>query len=188
MKTLVLFGRSPFINQVDAAAIASHYETAAINQAPCRVDYLFSLFDDFPANDPSTIVFGHWQRDTPAGATKLSLQPSREPLLTNESRGGFPLVGIFAFSATAALNWAILQGYERVYLVGIDHVESDTCFHHWDGSDSPNTRLQPCAHQDLKQFVYACAAHIEIYQTNPAVSDAWEIPFAAIDQLYSPPA
>jgi hypothetical protein len=87
------------------------------------------------------------------------------------------------FTPSLAINWAILKGYKKAYLVGIDHVESDLEFKHHDGINHPSA-MGPASHKSFKQYVYNCARHIKIFQTNPAVAKDWQLPFIEIEALY----
>ena len=181
MTDCVIFGRSPFVNQVDCVALAARFHTIAINQAPCRVNTLFSLWDAPPDPAPADQVFVHWESNHPG--TKIATRGSHVPFLNGETRDGFPAVAWIAFSVSAVVNWCLIQGFERIYLVGVDHVDSDGQFKHWDASQSPKRSLLSCCHQDLKRFIAECSKYAEIYQTNPTVAPHWPIPFKSISSM-----
>lgn len=183
MKTLVIFGRSPFINTVDCAALAARFDTAAINQEPVPCKFLFSLFSDPQPLSQETQVFTHWEKPAHPGGQRIALRYAPVPFLHDETRDGFPCYAHVAFTASEVVNWALRQGYGRILLVGVDHVETDSQFVHWDGSVSPNDKLRPVLHRDLKSFIRECARRAAIYQTNPAVADDWNLPFLDLATL-----
>lgn len=186
LKTIVVFGRSPFINEVDCAALAERFDTAAINREPVPCDYLFSLFDEpQPLSAPQ--IFTHWEKPPHPLGFKIAIKASPEPFLNGETRSGFPCYAFQSFTASAVVNWAIRQGYERIILVGIDHVETDKQFTHWDGTTSANDHISELNHQALKSFIEFCSEYVEIFQTNPAVKNDWALPFMSIADLLAEP-
>lgn len=181
---LVIFGRSPFLNTVDTAKLLSKYTTIGFNQFGrlFEPDFLF-FFDQWYGGfiGNPVVYFPHWFKQ--GKGIKYMPKPSDKPLLSGSKQDGMIVLGHKYFTVSIALNWAILQGFKRIYLVGIDHIESDEKFEHNDGTGC-QSRLTVKAHQGLKRFVYACAEHVEIYQTNPAVKGDWELPFIDIEELY----
>jgi hypothetical protein len=94
-------------------------------------------------------------------------------------------VGFKYFTSSIALNIAFLNQFTKTYLVGIDHVESDVSFQHFDSEPAdPNIVLNPSIHQAFKQWVGRASQYMAIYQTNSAVKDDWPLPFIPIESLY----
>ena len=155
----------------------------SINRQPVESDYLFSLFDK-PTTFGKVATFVHWESNHGLdNVTKIALKPSDIPLIEPIERDGFPCYGWKFFTVSAVCNWCIREGYTDVYLVGVDHDENEKQFTHFDDTISPNKTLHVSHHQGIKMFIYECAMHTNIYQTNPAVRDKWELPFVDIDTL-----
>lgn len=188
MRNLIMFGRSPFVNTVDVAALHYRYETLGFNHFGKKhpVDYLFSLNEYIEPISPRTRVFGHYEHDSPVGVKKIAYSADTGPCLVPEYKNGFRCYAWYSFSPTAALDWAIAEGFDQVFLVGIDHVETDKRFEHNDGiDDHRGQNMIPELHQRMKSFVYACAQHMEIFQCNPAVKDQWKLPYRSVEDLLS---
>lgn len=198
----ILFGNSPFLHQVDIERLLPRYATVGFNGFGQHypVDALF-VFDRWFDTGLAKSCFHPVH--IPAGATcrgrttAFTHRASPKPFLPNDQKrfaqqkhlrtASFPILAFKYFTPSIALNWLLLQGcFQRVYLVGIDNVETDTRFQHHDGAVC-NSQLTPKAHQAFKQYVYECAKHIEIYQCNPAVADSWKLPFKDVEALYGPP-
>jgi hypothetical protein len=178
---LIIFGRSPFLNAVDLTRLSA-FSTIGFNQFGrlFEPDFLFfydEWYDGFLGNP--TVFAPHWFKQD---CIKYVPKPSDFPL-SRRYQGSNICLGHRYFTVSVALNWAILEGFKRVYLVGIDHVETDERFTHHDGTPC-QSRLTPQAHKKLKQYVYNCTQHIDIFQTNPAVKDGWELPFVHVEELY----
>lgn len=183
-KELVIFGRSPFVDTVDIPNLCQNYTTLGFNQfgRHHKVDYLF-FFDAYyyGYKAGAAVYMPNWFEQK--SGIKYIRKPSVKPIF-GQQQDGMPVLGHKYFTVSLALNWALLQGFEKIYLVGIDHVETDTAFVHHDGDDCPSN-LTPDAHGRLKDYVYACAEHAEIYQCNPAVADDWKLPYRDVKTLYS---
>lgn len=184
----ILFGNSPFINKVDIPALMGRY-TIGFNGFGVHhpVDAVF-CFDRWFEPGQAGVIWhpNHISPAHRANARAFAYKASPMPLVPARLQDGNPLFGFKYFTPSIALNWAILAGFKRVYLVGVDNIETDTKFQHHDGAGC-NSQLTPAAHRDFKKYVYACAAHIDIYQTNPAVRNGWALPFQDIEKLYANP-
>lgn len=179
---LIIFGRSPFLSTVNIPALLSVYTSIGFNEFGrlFEPDYLFfydAWYDGFIGSPE--VYAPHWFKQ---GCNKYVPKPSDSPLV-GKLQNGMPCLGHRYFTVSVALNWAILQGFKRIYLVGVDHVEQQGRLEHHDGTLGISD-VQPEAHKRLKQYVYNCTRHAEIYQTNPAVMDGWELPFRNIEELY----
>lgn len=180
---LVLFGRSPFINRIDVIEIARRYKTVGLNHfgESYGVDYLF-YFDRFIENwkgTPELFIPAWFPQYCPG--KRYRTQVSDGPIFPAQSD---PMIlGHKYFTASLAINWAILQGFKTIYLVGIDHVETDKAFQHFDNIDHP-VNLTAKAHECFKNYVYNGNKYVKIIQTNPAVKDAWDLDFINFEALY----
>lgn len=183
---LIIFGRSPFINQVDVPRLLDSFTTVGFNhfgKYHC-VDYLF-FFDDFYDGfyGPRKGLFiPEWFAENLPG-TRYAPKPLDRPLLKQTEGEKILQLAHKHYTASLALDWALLQGFSKIYLIGIDHVETDRAFAHHDGIDG-YAELTPQSHRDFKEFVHNCAAHADIYQCNPAVADQWLLPYKDVRDLY----
>jgi hypothetical protein len=189
MKPLIIFGRSLFINDVNVARLIEKYDTVGFNNFATQypVKYSFTFDKYFSPIDPRTITFIDARKSLrPADAIPVIMVPRLDPIpeRTFDNKGYLQL-GRTNFTPCLALNYAIIEGYTDVYLVGIDHVPTDTKFAHYDGIDSRfGQNIQPILHEWFRTYVYNCAKYVKIYQTNPAVKDSWNLPFINIETLY----
>lgn len=182
----IIFGRSPFIEQVNVAALLPNYTTFGLNQfgRHHRVDYLFFHDAYYAGYKPTSVWMPDWFPQQ--HGSKYHRVKSDKPLLGQVQKEGALCLGHALFTASLALNFAILKGFKTIYLVGIDHVETDKEFHHHDNDDRPSA-LTPVAHRVFKQFVYNCADHADIWQCNPAVRADWQLNYKDIRELYHAP-
>jgi hypothetical protein len=175
MKSAILFGRSEFINQI---SISPSWALTLIgcNSCPIKVNHLF--FYDGIKPQENGILHGPIQRK--GGHEPFKAVGADRPIIRKYTREGIEILGFNCFTPSLALNWLINRHYERVWLVGIDHRDDD--WTHCDGHQAKQPSSE--ANAKFKTYVANCARHLEIYQTNPAVRDAWPIPFMEMDQVY----
>lgn len=178
----VLFGRSPFIHQVEVDRI--NITKIGLNHfgKTYRVDHLFffdAYFDGYKT--PCEVHFPHTFPPQHEGH-RVVCRPNDRPIL-GQLQDGFPVYGHKYYTASLAINWAILAGYTKLYLVGIDHVVTDTSFCHFDGHDV-KSELTPESHQRFKKYVYNAKKYINIYQCNPEVAPYWDLPYKDVKDLY----
>jgi hypothetical protein len=189
MKPLILFGRSLFINDVNVARLIEKYDTVGFNNFATQypVKYSFTFDQYFQPLDEKTVTFVDCRKQLrPQGAIPVMPIGSYEPIPTRTFNDeGYLKLTRTNFTPCLALNYAIIEGYTDVYLVGIDHVAADTKFAHYDGIDSRfGQNIQPILHEWFRTYVYNCTKYMKIYQTNPAVKDSWNLPFVDIETLY----
>ncbi len=181
---LIIFGCSPFINQVDIPPLLERYDTIGINNFAryYPVDVVFSFDDRIPGHRAlHAFVPNYLAKDGEIPYIPVS---SDSPLQGWQREKGVVKLGFKHFTVSLAVNWALLKGYKKIYLIGVDHVETVTSFTDFDGTYHP-AELTQDAHRGLKQFIYRCAEQCEIYQCNPAVRDFWELPFKDVSDLYA---
>lgn len=187
MRRLVIFGRSPFVNRINVQRIIDNNVTCGLNNfaESYEVHYNFCWKEFLMPMSLQTNVFYHFEEDENRLGEKYKPIASREPLLEMKIQDGIIHLAKANFIASVALNWGILLEYDEICLVGIDHVESDKSFMHFDGKyDEYGNTMTPEMHKEFKQYVYECAKHVRIYQTNPAVKDDWNLPYKDIGELY----
>jgi len=179
---LVLFGRSPLISQVDVVEIASRYKTVGLNYfgQSIAVDYLFyfDLFIEGYKGNPELFIPAWFPAKHPG--TRYRTKMSAEPLAYKSDTG--LVLGHKYFTASLAISWAIMQGFNCIYLVGIDHLETGRSFQHFDKIDRPSI-LSEKAHEGFKNFVYNANKAIPIFQTNPDAKKYWDLPFKHYEEL-----
>lgn len=182
---MIIFGRSLFLNDVDIPNLIKNYTTMGFNQFGRNYNPSYLVFYDsyYMGFDPrSLVLMPKWFPQK--HGIKYAPKPSAKPFL-QESKDvdGFLQLGHKYYSPSIGINYAILKGQRDIYLVGIDHVESDKSFVHFDGEESKPT-LTPDSHIRFKEYIYNCAKHVNIYQCNPAVKDQWALPYKDIEELY----
>lgn len=185
-RDLILFGNSPFLYEINIPALL-HHHTVGFNGFGQHqsVDELFVFDRWYDPGKAKRIWHPEHIKSQNAYSSSFVYKSAQKPFLTKQkSENGLPVFAFKYFSPSVAINWALLEQFRAIYLVGIDHIETDTKFQHHDGADC-QSQLTPEAHRAFKKYVYSCAQHIEIYQTNPAVRDGWELPFVDIKTLYA---
>lgn len=197
MREVIIFGRSPFINSVNVDALLARYKTIGLNSfgQVYPVDYLFAFDVYYPPSShrAGELFCPHWLLNGPGtGIVPKAGKPLFDKGYQSVVPNGpmFLMLGLAYFTASLAVNWAVLEGFKKIYLVGIDHVETDTGFHHFDNGaeEAGLTHFTPESHRALKKFVTQCARAAEIYQCNPAVRDDWDLPYKDIAELYDIPS
>lgn len=184
-RELTVFGRSPFIDQVDVPRLLQKRASLGFNHfgKMYQVDYLFFYDQYFDGHKPAKVFTPFWFPEDKQGDVLFAPKPSERPLRKLDYQDGAIMLGYKYFTVSSAVNWAVLAGYQDIYLVGVDHSGSGT-MKHFDGIET-NQQILPEAHQRLKRFIRSCSRDdVKIYQTNPAVRDDWELPFKPIEELY----
>ncbi len=184
-KPCVLFGRSPFIDQVDVAQLCKKRTSVAMNSFGTMhaVNHLF-FYDDYFEHLPGPRIHTpYWFKRK--GDTLFCARPADRPYTKQVYQDGYAVLAFRYFVTSIALNWAILQGFRDIYLVGIDHKETAGKMPHFDGP--PGRFVSACAHRKFKQYVRRChnaLPYVRIYQCNPAVKEQWALPFKSVEDIY----
>lgn len=188
----IIFGSSPFINTLDIPALCADYYTIGINKFPVhhRVDCAIQYDEPihYPVLPPEIWAPFHWRPDERSEFDNVYvvLTGEEHPVYGKKLNiHGARHVAMRYFTASIAANIAIWKGLDAIYLVGVDHKESDTHFDHFYPED-PNPDVMFCreAHQALKQFILECSHFTPIFQTNPEVAHEWPVPYKDINELY----
>lgn len=179
---LIIFGNSPFIHKVDVLKLIRLHSTLGFNTfaSSFPVDYSFTLNKYIRPLSDKTMTMVHWEDSTaPEWTIPLKMKPSKEPFL---DPGLLPWC---CFGVSVAIPWAINIGFKDIYLVGIDHVETDEVFEHFDlVKDDRGKVMKPEIHQELKEYINKCQQFANIYQCNPDVAKDWPLPYKDIKELY----
>jgi hypothetical protein len=187
-KHVVIFGRSPFIHSVDVERLTARHVSIGFNSFgdSFSVDHLF-YYDDWYGfgRDPKTLIHvPSWFKQADNRIVRYQPRPYERPIRRLLFDQGCRVLSFRYFTASVALNWAILNNFGKIYLVGIDHREDEQHLAHF---DAPASKMKTTAraHQAFKQYVYHCqGAGVEIFQCNPDVAEQWQLPFKQVESLY----
>ena len=190
---IIIIGGAKFVNDVDLKRIDfDKYDIMAINRPPVGIPchILIAHDADFRAVHTQKEV----QETLKKGLNPVFIAPKTE--FIHETTGwewkfdyintdkNKKLVGFCLYTCSSAVNFALLRGYENVYLVGVDLAEDNKPFTHWHGVTNLISVPTTCAKQ-AKEYIYRYKRWLNIYQCNPDVAPIWEVPYCPIDQLYS---
>lgn len=158
MKELIIFGRSPFINDLKLENIDyNRFDVCCINYPikNIKVHYVVSA-DDWvmPKLAPKT----EWISQN----TGYNLVKTDE-IIQEQKKLSWRL-----FSSSLAVNFAISRGYKTIYLAGVDLIEDNKPFVHYDGiiNEKP-ARIETV--QKEKDYIKKLAQvyNVDIFQLNP---------------------
>lgn len=157
MKELIIFGRSPFINKLKLQNINyERYDICCINYPipNIKVNYVVSA-DNWvkPVLAPKT----EWI------STNTGWEIIKRPdlIIQEEQRLSWAF-----YSSSLAVNFAILRGYKTLYLGGIDLIEDNMPFVHYDGIiNKKAASIESVAKEKI--YIKELAKDINIYQLNP---------------------
>lgn len=159
MKELIIFGRSPFINKLKLKNIDyNKFDVCCINYPieNIKVHYVVSAdWHVMPILAPKT----EWVSSN----NGWNFIKSKEII---QEQG---LLSWCMYSSSLAVNFAISRGYKTIYLGGVDLVEDDKPFLHYDGVINKNIATSSGC-QNEKDFIKALGKkfNVEIYQLNPS--------------------
>jgi hypothetical protein len=137
---------------------------------------------------PEIWVPWQWTESQRALGTKGYVIASHdEPICAKQyNQAGYLHVGMRYFCASMAVNIALLQGHTAIYLIGIDHVETNQRFEHYDINDQDSdVCFTAASHRGIKDFIAQCNQHVPVYQCNPVVANDWPVPYKNIEELYA---
>lgn len=185
MSEVIIFGRSPFIHQVDVPRLLPHYTTIGINRfsQDFATDYCVAFDDPIePCKAKHKLYPERFKTDfpsiSPQGIIWYTPRIGRPDLLDS-----YMALEFSGFTVSVALNYALLMlNPSAIYLVGIDHNEQDAAFKHYDGVDGYG-ELTPDRHRDIKTYIAGKSGILPIYQTNPD-AQGWNLPFKNLEELY----
>lgn len=159
MKELIIFGRSPFINRLNLDKLDyTRFDICCINKPIYglkRVDYLVSA-DDWvkPELPPET----EW----------ISVNNGWDIIKTEKIIREEHKLSWKHYSSDLAVNFAILRGYKTIYLAGIDMVEDDKPFVHYDGViNKQKASADGCRDEKEHIKLLARESNVKLYQLNP---------------------
>lgn len=170
MKDCLVIGRSPFVNKVDWS----------------RIDFnkYFVICINYPVPDiPVDIVVARDDAPNPvlAPATKFISPKTNYNFVEKATESND--IEFCCYTSSSGVYIAFKMGFKRVFLIGIDHVEDDKPFIHYDGIVN-NGVATSLSNRLCKNYICQYKSKMDIYQTNPTVKEQWDLPFLDIATLY----
>lgn len=179
-KTLILFGRSPFINEIkdDIPKLIQKYHCMGCNYF-CEtfpdVEYVVFYDDITPKVKPESIIITnikHFQDNTKR-CYKLchehkniefyTINKIDDDFSTGDSRLNFCI-----HTPSMALNWAYKKGFKTVILAGIDLIKNTP---HFDAETAPDAKFpnfnDSAIERARKHLTDVASRYLKIYQLNP---------------------
>ncbi len=156
MKELIIFGRSPYINELNLSKIDyDRFDVCCINYPipDIRVHYVVSA-DKWvmPVLAPKT----EWISQNTGWEFKKT-----ENVIRQENKLSWRY-----YSSSLAVNFGVLKGYKTIYLGGVDLIEDNKPFNHYDGIvNKRKVDASSCVAE--KEYIKELAKNINIYQLNP---------------------
>lgn len=156
MKALIIFGRSPFINELRLENIDySKFDVCCINYPIPNIKVHYVVSAD------------HWVKPILAPKTEWISENTgwkfkkTENIIREDKRLSWRY-----YSSSLAVNFAILRGYKTIYLAGIDLIEDNKPFTHYDGIVNKR-KVDASSCVEEKRYIKELARDVEIYQLNP---------------------
>jgi len=172
----IIFGDSPYINQIQDFSFAKNYNTIAVNRFDkCECDYRFANDQETIAEISNKNLSGKWcflkrSVDSLIVANKLFFD-NYFVIRTYLEFEGSPQFEPYKngrlldcrSSAMPAINFAIQRGARNIYLIGIDFNWTKGHFY------NPKPTYKPLNHIcELRKYVKQMAQHSNIHRVNPA--------------------
>lgn len=168
MKDCLVIGRSPFINQVKWN----------------RIDFnkYFVICCNYPVPDiPVDIVVARDDTPRPVLAPATKFISPRTGYKFTETPVEEKDIGFCCYTSSSAVWLSKRLGFDKSFLIGIDHIEDDKPFKHYDGIIN-NGIASAFSNKLCKEYIQKFSG---VYQTNPTVKEQWDLPFVDISTLYS---
>ena len=179
-KTLILFGRSPYINEIkdEIPQLIKKYHTMGCNyfcESFPDVEYVVFYDDIAPKVKPeSTIVTNvkHFYDDKKV-CYKLCHEHKNIELYTinkvnDEFSDGDSRLNFCIHTPSMALNWAYKKGFETVILAGIDLIKNTP---HFDADRTPDATCpnfnDSAIDRARRHLTEVASRYLKIYQLNP---------------------
>lgn len=156
MKELIIFGRSPFINELRLENIDyDRFDVCCINYPIPNIKVHYVVSADCwvkPILAPKT----EWISENTGWEFKKSAKIIRE-----NKRLSWRY-----YSSSLAVNFGISRGYKTIYLGGVDLFDKNEPFNHYDGV----MNIKPAsidATSGEKLYIKEMAKDVKLYQLNP---------------------
>ena len=159
MKELIIFGGSPFINRLNCSNIDyNRFDICCVNkpiEGLKRIDCLVSA-DEYV------------KPEIPEGCEWVSVHNGWDIIKSEHIIQQYKRLSWKHLSSDLAVNYAILMGYKTIYLAGVDLVEDDKPFYHYDGIvNKRKTSADICKDEKEHIKLLAREANVKLYQLNP---------------------
>lgn len=163
-KKIIILGRSPFINNIDFKKIDSQeYSVCVINHAhpDCKnFSYLVSADEATRYNKPTE--FEWISRYT--GWTFKYHQKGKDIILKENE------ISWRHFSSSIAVSFAILRGFEEIYLAGVD-LSGNKKFKHFDGTSTSKVIDEKICNEEKSFIKSICLLHgVKLFTLDPNIS------------------
>ena len=191
MKDIIIFGSSPFINEISdlIPELMEKYDSIGINVFPAfypAVKHWF-FYDDKMIGLIKTHYKGqilHTRYDLREKITNLGVKPEDLEIF-------YPACEIFPkdkkdflyfknYTITIAIDWCIKNGYENVYLAGVD-MDSEEWYHFYDTYCMHRTKIKGL--ERTAKAIEELQKHINIFQLNQKTNKVQKLPISDIEKL-----
>lgn len=178
--TLIIFGRSPFINEIrkDIPEIIKNWHTVGINYF-CEtfpdVEYVAFYDNILPIIKDSTIITDYQNKDNEVvkSHNHLLYYVKKDDWCFSECE---PTLHLCVHTPSMVMNWAYLKGYKNVVIAGIDLIPDTP---HFDSSKKIfSERSIEVARRHLEKV---CTKYLNVYQLNP--NSYLDLPKLSINSL-----
>lgn len=179
-KTLILFGRSPFINELRPAIpqIIKKYHTMGCNyfcESFPDVEFVIFYDDIAPKVSEKSIIITnieHFRNDKKKCYELCHSHKNIEFYTINKDGRDFSIgdsrLNFFIHTPSIALNWAYKKGFKNVVLGGIDLGVNKQHFDYATTPDQNNVTINDKDMQKARKHLTDVAGkYLRIYQLNP---------------------
>lgn len=178
--TLILFGRSPYINEIknEIPLLIKEYHTMGCNYF-CEtfpdVEYVVFYDDITPKVNPESIIITnvkHYQ-DITKKCYKLCHEHNNIEFYTvnkddDEFSTGDSRLNFCIHTPSMALNWAYKKGFKTVILAGIDLIKDTP---HFDADTAPDANYpnfnDSAIGRARRHLTEVASRYLKVYQLNP---------------------
>lgn len=174
-KTLVLFGRSMFINEIRdyIPFLIEHLHTMGVNSFCNHFETEFVIYiDDFPPKirEHQTVItnISHYHKRNSMSYNFLAEHQKKELYILEKDYLRFSdssyKLNYFFHTPTMALNWAYIKGFKNVVLAGIDLNFADK--RHFDNVNFDPNWLEKDVLKARWHLENICTKYLNIFQLN----------------------
>lgn len=166
-KDCLIIGRSPFVNNVKWNKV--------------DFDKYFVICCNYPVpNIPVDIVVARDDAPNPVLAPATQFISPKTGFKFVENAKEEKEVEFCCYTSSSAVWLSKKLGFKHSILIGIDHIEDNKPFTHYDGI--VNTGVASALSNRLcKEYISRFSG---IYQTNPTAIKQWDLPYLDISTLY----
>ena len=178
--TLILFGRSPFINEIkeEIPLLIKKYHTMGCNyfcESFPDVEYVIFYDDIVPKVKPESIIVTnvrHFQDSSKKCYTLCQSHVNAEFWTINKNFDSFEIgnqkLNFCIHTPSMALNWAYQKGFKNVVIAGIDLIINTP---HFDADSTPDAQCPNFNHSAIARarhhITHVATQYLNVYQLNP---------------------